>query len=684
MKLPDNIEKEHLIAAALSFKKNGPPPNCLKETRYKAIINGERFPPPAIAKYAFRHKYNEWPEDFDGGLGSDCFKMIESAGFRIVLNSRINYRYLEIEELVYNHLRELNNKQGLTFSVRQRATKNSELDYFIGTSDSKYSAFSLWDIPRETFGAIDIIALIFGEVEPNVFEIELQFLIKKNYSSTQDMTTVKLGELIQSKLTEKQIFCSRRHGEKQFKFKSHLSKRRFEGKENFIKGIDLYIETYSEIINASIKEIKEQNPEYKAGPYSTTYFKDLIDKLEKRREQYKQVLDLETNTQNNGSNQTKELMNHNLNTIFYGPPGTGKTYNTILRAAEIVEKRSIDSYEEALNIFRAKLHNQIEFITFHQNYSYEDFIQGLRPDTENNNQLYFKKADGIFKRIVDRALKNPYYVPVGTRLKDYKVTKSNKDIVELWSDRTKSIRYVPYQLIKDLMDGINSGIIELEDIKKRRDMDLPGLLGSKVEKYYFGIEGTLYSICEFLTRQNENPAIENYVIVIDEINRANISRVFGELITLIEPDKRSGGKTPIVAKLPSGDHFTVPSNLYIIGTMNTADKSIALLDIALRRRFVFEAMYPVYEIEGQEIYDVDILKEINDRIIRTKGHDFQIGHAYFMGENDDLVNRMNNKVIPLLLEYYMNDKEEVEKILQDAGLIIEENTWPLRITGKHD
>ena len=177
---------------------------------------------------------------------------------------------------------------------------------------------------------------------------------------------------------------------------------------------------------------------------------------------------------------------------------------------------------------------------------------------------------------------------------------------------------------------------------------------------------------------------KNYVIIIDEINRANISRVFGELITLIEPDKRSHGEIPMEARLPSGDKFIVPSNLFIIGTMNTADKSIALLDIALRRRFEFESMYPKYEIEDHEIYDVEILKSINKQIIDTKGHDFQIGHSYFMGENNDLVKRMNLKVIPLLMEYYMNDEKEVKSILINAGLQLEEDHWPLRITGKRD
>jgi 5-methylcytosine-specific restriction protein B len=173
---------------------------------------------------------------------------------------------------------------------------------------------------------------------------------------------------------------------------------------------------------------------------------------------------------------------------------------------------------------------------------------------------------------------------------------------------------------------------------------------------------------------------KNYVIIIDEINRANISRVFGELITLIEEDKRSHGDIPMKATLPSGDSFMVPSNLYIIGTMNTADKSIALLDIALRRRFTFVGMYPKYEIENSTIHESDYLKKINERIIESgKGRDFQIGHSYFMGDNFNLEKTMNNKVIPLLMEYFMNDEDIVKKILEGSGFSIKKDSWPLEI-----
>lgn len=410
-------------------------------------------------------------------------------------------------------------------------------------------------------------------------------------------------------------------------------------------------------------------------------------------------------------NETKEIedMHFPLNTILYGPPGTGKTYNTILRAAQILENREITSYSEALNIFKENLHDRLEFITFHQNYSYEDFIQGLRPETDNKSSLVFGKKDGVFKKIADKALKNielskksPSELssevqfnlaleklqdaifdneenhPINDTAYIFEVEEDAfRYTGEAWTNHSNGLR----MKFSDLKEFYRQGVKTRKDIKKLTSIS--GLAKQHATYYFLVYDQIIKHLPEKVESPNKIEKL-NYVIIIDEINRANISRVFGELITLIEPDKRSHGSIPLEALLPSGDTFIVPSNLYIIGTMNTADKSIALLDIALRRRFEFESMYPKYEIKDLEIYDVEILKKINDQIIKSKGHDFQIGHAYFMGDNRGLVKRMNKKIIPLLLEYYMNDEKEVKGILQSAGLIIEEASWPLKISGKYD
>ncbi|MBZ9786423.1 EVE domain-containing protein [Psychroflexus sp. CAK57W] len=388
-------------------------------------------------------------------------------------------------------------------------------------------------------------------------------------------------------------------------------------------------------------------------------------------------------------------MKYSLNTILYGPPGTGKTYHTVLRAAEIVENRKIDSYSEALDIFNSNLHNQIEFITFHQNYSYEDFIQGLRPDIENDKELTFERKDGVFKVIADKALKNlraSENPPIAKKSFEDTFNEFVNPLIEGEKEeievKMKKVSYFITAVTNKSIEfrkanGGTAHTLSISTLRRMYDaesvMDIQGL-----SSYYTPLLEELLSIGKDSSGKKVSVQKKNYIIIIDEINRANISRVFGELITLIEPDKRSHGKIPMEVRLPSGETFIVPSNLYIIGTMNTADKSIALLDIALRRRFEFESMYPKYHIDGEEIFDVGILENINNQIIKSKGHDFQIGHAYFMGENRDLLQSMNKKVIPLLLEYYMNDENEVKSILQKANLIIEEKSWPIRITGKNE
>lgn len=281
-----------------------------------------------------------------------------------------------------------------------------------------------------------------------------------------------------------------------------------------------------------------------------------------------------------------------LNMILYGPPGTGKTYNTVNYAVSIVEKKQIDNVvEEAkenrqavFNRYKEYLRgNKIVFTTFHQNYSYEEFIQGIRANTNNNEGLSFIKEDGIFKNIVD-------------------IAKDDPD--------------------------------------------------------------------------------NNYVIIIDEINRGNISRIFGELITLIEEDKRIGRENETIVTLPSKELFAVPLNLYIIGTMNTADKSIALIDIALRRRFDFIAMYPDYNVIPDFRH---ILKPINEAIYKCKrSADYLIGHAFFTNKSiDDLENIVNKKLIPLLNEYFYNNENEVVNILAKGGINVEMNmdTFQLEYRG---
>ena len=673
--IPKNINSEHLKKAIEEIEVNGVR-KSRHSTTYDLVYKNKSYPPKLVISIANRYANGEEldPNEFEGGKGTEAFSLLENEGFTVVQKTKpMDYEVImEYVDLIKSgKIHTVDKIKGLVdkidfennikvidrffFEEKLKIIDSTNYDSIINFlreriyPSGKYNDFKVWSVHkshlikkgldlvnrhdqlnievgfpdngnglyRSFLGKNNLISFIENKFENSTFpkqywiyspgenakdweEFQKRGIMglgwnaigdlrqynsrddirnavleayggdgsKKNIVSANDdfLNKVNIGDIVIAKkgrtqllgygvVTSNYIF-DKDHNE-------YHSIRRVDWKLTGNWQVELNFATKT---LTDITKYNSEDPEY-----DTFYEKLMATMMQKHH------------------SEKIEDMTFPLNTIFYGPPGTGKTYTTILRAAQIIKGSQIDSYEEALEIFNSNLNNRIEFITFHQNYSYEDFIQGLRPETDHSSSLVFEKKDGIFKKIADKAMEN-------------------------------------------------------------------------------------------LNLVDETP--ENFVIIIDEINRANISRVFGELITLIEPDKRSHGSTPLEVRLPSGDRFVVPSNLFIIGTMNTADKSIALLDIALRRRFEFESMYPNYKIAGQEIYDVEVLKKINESIIKSKGYDFQIGHAYFMGENRDLVQRMNKKVIPLLLEYFMNDENEVRDILKSAGLSVDENSWPLRISGK--
>ncbi len=273
-----------------------------------------------------------------------------------------------------------------------------------------------------------------------------------------------------------------------------------------------------------------------------------------------------------------ERVRHPLNQILYGPPGTGKTYDTARRCVEICDGSAVQSHEDVRRRYTKLVEQKrVEFVTFHQSYGYEEFVEGLRPETGGSQDA---ESDLGF-RLVPRA-------------------------------------------------------------------------------------GVLKRIAE-QARKKQSP----HVLVIDEINRANISKVMGELVTLLEKDKREGADNELVVTLPySGKRFALPANLHILGTMNTADRSIAILDTALRRRFEFEELPPDPGTlkEAAKSTDIDlpeVLRAMNERLEWLVDRDHLIGHAWLMGARtkEDVDRIMRRKVIPLVAEYFYDDWEKVRAVL---------------------
>lgn len=382
--------------------------------------------------------------------------------------------------------------------------------------------------------------------------------------------------------------------------------------------------------------------------------------------------------------QKREILS--LNQILYGPPGTGKTYSVVRKALEIIEgNASNDRYKFKEYVEKG----QIKFITFHQSYGYEEFVEGIKAETKNDNVSY-RIEDGAFKRICKRANGDKIL------LKDVKEELIEDDFKKLYENYVDKLPLFsnntygkiletptdkqPFYLYKSNQFSI---LIKPQNSNDPKTISCDKLIKDIFYNDNYGMPSyEPVIIQDILSQEYEsyktNHINQNYILIIDEINRGNISKIFGELITLIEPSKRLGADNEIMVELPySKEKFGVPSNLYIIGTMNTADRSIALMDTALRRRFEFVEMMPEYDALNETIIEGinvgEMLKTINERIEYLYDRDHTIGHAYFIDVADigTLANVFKNKILPLLQEYFYDDWGKIRLVLGDSQFIKE-------------
>lgn len=440
------------------------------------------------------------------------------------------------------------------------------------------------------------------------------------------------------------------------------------------------------------------------------------------------------------------------NIILYGAPGTGKTYSSIEYAVAIIDGKPIaevkaEGYEAVFNRYlKYKDDGLIAFTTFHQSFSYEEFIEGIRPvvlfeeKSESASEIEYEVHDGIFKAFCDKAgtpVKNGTSVDLGlgknptvwkvslegtgenpTRMecldkghirvgwdehgeKVYETANFSKQrgynplnafynkmqigdiVMSCYSSKTIDAigvitgepewhdEYAHYKRVRKvnwLVKGINEDIV---DLNAGKSMTL-----STVYKLSISVSDALHILKKHSPDLfGQGVKIPNRVFIIDEINRGNISKIFGELITLIEPSKRVNASEDLRATLPySGQNFGVPDNVYIVGTMNTADRSIAIIDTALRRRFSFVEMQPESALlKDVFVNDIDIakmLETINKRVSVLLDRHHTIGHSYLLTlKTDPTINNLarifENNIIPLLQEYFYDDYEKIQFVLGD-------------------
>lgn len=398
-----------------------------------------------------------------------------------------------------------------------------------------------------------------------------------------------------------------------------------------------------------------------------------------------------------------------LNRILQGPPGTGKTYRAVAEAVAIVEGAAVEALMApgAYAATRARFDRYreegcIDFVTFHPGYSYQDFVEGIRPQTTADNGLSYDVEPGVLKRIADLARCNwdAARAPAGLAMPEEE--RFERAFAQLTTEIEESpTGFVRGRLYRGFEAEVRTGVRE-----RSLTLMLPGsgtlyrLPRHQLKALWLRRAGVrtpadtrLYNRSFFWAalRLLEDadrrlgppdcarpPALRPHVLVIDEINRGNIASIFGELITLVEDDKRLGAAHALSVRLPYSPEerpFGLPPNLHLLGTMNTADRSTAPLDLALRRRFAFTTLAPdpqaLRALDAGRPTGIDLaalMETLNARIGYLLGPEQLLGHAYFagLGDFDALARRLRERVLPLLRELFHGDDEPLRLVLRDG------------------
>ena len=395
---------------------------------------------------------------------------------------------------------------------------------------------------------------------------------------------------------------------------------------------------------------------------------------------------------------TAKLLQSKHNIILQGVPGTGKTYNTAAIALKALGINDVDmtDHKAVMKRYDSLLGDQIFFTTFHQSLDYEDFVEGLKPQVQtdadgNSIGVTYEPEDGIFKRACN-AVQTDQSIDIVECIDDYlqkiKGYQNKREIPTVtgrsslyvwWKEGNSTVSSRSTNSTSSRGEEYTPSPLNIEKIKLQA-------LGKGCENNW---QSYAQAFIEAVKREYHATTDKPVVLIIDEINRGNVSKIFGELITLLESDKRSNGNHPIKVMLPyTKGEFGVPSNLYIIGTMNTTDRSTGTLDYALRRRFAFvtlksqdSVIKKYYSDAGNDELGSVAVALFDDikKFIENPKHlcgdmsidDLMVGHSYFMAESEEeLQDKVEFEILPLINEYIndgiLNVKNEEKKTAFDA------------------
>ena len=620
--------------------------------------------------------------------------------------------YKDVQVQVFNWLKMKHDADNsFTFSVRQKANKGAELNYFIGTEKSRYFSTTFWYIPVAYPGSSgDLINLVFTMTKNNKIEFHFQFNQTKNPHDNQNRYALEFIQNIKPLFKEKFPKGYFSPDGNKMEFFAAYSKPIYDNFEALENDLNDFLNEILPIVNQQIDVYKEKYPDFIANRFSDQ--EKMISKMEERFQKYKIIEEMEDELEEEDHLMIVAPSEYKmpLNQILYGPPGTGKTYQTINKAVSIASPEFNLNQERDLvkkEYQRLVDAGQIVFTTFHQSMSYEDFVEGIKPEIEEDSEgvktVIYEIKKGIFREISENAQK--------VKLQSEEVS-SEYTFEDAWDDLLSEsgehINGEHWMMLGIQTAGMGLNIIAITDkgnlkvqpqsskeareytvsfsrakklqeafpdltVIKNIDKEFRAVIGGSNSTAYWAvlkyINDKIKGKTKSTTQEIPLPPVP-YVLIIDEINRGNVSQIFGELITLIEEDKRVGNAEELQLTLPySKTRFGVPANLYIIGTMNTADRSVEALDTALRRRFNFEEMLPNHEIlEGKEIGGIaldQLLSVLNKRIEILLDRDHTIGHSYLINvqSEEDLKYAFKNNIIPLLQEYFYGDCEKTGLVL---------------------